>query len=50
MPFRPLLRFLYIYLIKRGFLDGAAGFHYSVMVGIYQYFIDLNEHELREET
>jgi len=50
MPFRPLLRFLYIYVIKRGFLDGAAGFHYSAMVGIYQYFIDLNEHELREET
>ena len=47
MPLRPLLRFLYVYAIKRGFLDGAAGFHYAAMIGVYQYFIDLNERELR---
>lgn len=50
MPLRPLLRFLYIYAIKRGFLDGAAGFHYAAMIGVYQYLIDLNEQELREQT
>jgi glycosyltransferase involved in cell wall biosynthesis len=47
MPMRPLLRFLYIYVIKRGFLDGTAGFRYAAMIAIYQYFIDLNERELR---
>lgn len=47
MPLRPLLRFLYIYVVKRGFMDGAAGFHYAAMIGVYQYFIDLNERELR---
>lgn len=48
MPLRPLLRFLYIYVGKRGFLDGVAGLRYACMIATYQYFIDLNEHELRE--
>lgn len=48
MPLRPLLRFLYIYVVKRGFLDGVAGFHYSAMIAVYQYFINLNERDLRE--
>lgn len=48
LPFRPLLRFLYVYVIKRGFLDGTAGFHYAAMIAVYQYFIDLNAHEFRE--
>ncbi len=47
MPLRPLMRFLYVYLVKRGFLDGAAGFQYAAMIGVYQYMIDLNERELR---
>lgn len=49
MPLRPLLRFLYIYVLKRGFLDGAAGFHYAAMIAVYQYFINLNERELGEQ-
>lgn len=46
MPLRPLLRFLYVYVARLGFLDGAPGFHYAVMMAIYQYFIGLNEREL----
>lgn len=46
VPFRPLLRFLYVYIGKRGFLDGRAGLHYAAMLGVYQYFIDLNKREL----
>jgi hypothetical protein len=42
-----LLRFLYIYVGKAGFLDGRAGFHYAAMIGVYQYIIDLNELETR---
>lgn len=42
MPFRPALRFVYAYVVRRGFLDGLAGFRYARMLGIYQYFIDLN--------
>jgi glycosyltransferase involved in cell wall biosynthesis len=47
LPLRPLLRFLYIYVGKAGFLDGRAGFHYAAMIGVYQYIIDLNELETR---
>jgi glycosyltransferase involved in cell wall biosynthesis len=42
LPFRPALRFFYVYIVRRGFLDGRAGFRYARMLGIYQYFIDLN--------
>jgi glycosyltransferase involved in cell wall biosynthesis len=48
MPFRPALRFLYAYVVRRGFLDGIAGFRYARMLGIYQYFIDLNMLEQAE--
>jgi glycosyltransferase involved in cell wall biosynthesis len=47
LPLRPLLRFLYVYVGKAGFLDGRAGFHYAAMIGVYQYLIDLNELEAR---
>ncbi len=49
-PCRPLLRFLYVYFLKRGFLDGKAGWHYAAMMGTYQHFIDLNELELLEKA
>lgn len=46
LPARPLLRFLYSYVVRGGFLDGRAGYHYSRMLAIYQYLIDLNLLEL----
>lgn len=49
MPLRPLLRFLYVYVARLGFLDGAAGFHYAIMMAVYQYFIGQNEQELLRE-
>ncbi len=48
MPFRPLLRFVFVYFFQRGFLDGAAGFRYSIMLAIYEYMIDLNLMELEK--
>jgi glycosyltransferase involved in cell wall biosynthesis len=47
LPFRPLLRFLYMYVLKLGFLDGAAGFHYCALLSIYEYMIVLKAKELR---
>ncbi len=32
MPARPLVKFLVMYVVKRGFLDGRAGFTYSVLM------------------
>ncbi len=46
LPMRPSLRFLYVYVLRGGFLDGMAGWRYARMLGIYQYFIDLGIAEL----
>lgn len=46
-PFRPLLRFLYIYILRRGFLDGTVGFTYCLLISIYEYMIVLKMKELR---
>jgi glycosyltransferase involved in cell wall biosynthesis len=46
MPCRPTLRFWYSFALRRGFLDGAAGYRYARMLQTYQRFIDLNIAEL----
>jgi glycosyltransferase involved in cell wall biosynthesis len=47
LPFRPTLRFLYMYLYRLGFLDGHAGFTYCRILAIYEYFIILKVREIR---
>jgi glycosyltransferase involved in cell wall biosynthesis len=47
MPFRPLLTFCFLYFVKLGFLDGKAGFHFSIMRSIYEYMISLKMRERR---
>jgi glycosyltransferase involved in cell wall biosynthesis len=47
MPCRPLLKFLLLYFVKRGFLDGQAGFTYAALQSIYEYMIILKTRELR---
>ncbi len=46
LPLRPLLKFLYVYLWRRGFLDGAAGFTYARLQSMYEYLIVLKTREL----
>lgn len=48
IPCRPLWMFFALYVVKFGFLDGAAGFHYSVLRSIYEYMIDLKIKELKK--
>jgi len=45
MPFRPLLKFIYMYFIKLGFLDGKVGFRFCLMKAIYEQFIVLKKVE-----
>ena len=47
MPFRPTLRFLYMYVLRRGFLDGAAGYTYCRLLSTYEYMTVLKLRELR---
>jgi len=46
LPARPLVKFLLMYIGKRGFMDGYAGFTYSVLIGFYEYLIVLKTREL----
>jgi glycosyltransferase involved in cell wall biosynthesis len=46
LPCRPGVKFLAVYFLKRGFLDGYAGMTYSVLIGFYEYMIVLKTREL----
>jgi glycosyltransferase involved in cell wall biosynthesis len=47
LPFRPSLRFFYMYVLRRGFLDGHAGLTYCRLLAVYEYLIVLKTRELR---
>ena len=47
MRFRPLLAFVYLYLLRAGFLDGLAGFRYCMLRFIYEVMIDMKVKELQ---
>ena len=47
LPCRPLLKFLYLYLLRRGFLDGFPGLTYCTLQAVYEYMIELKVRELR---
>lgn len=46
MPCRPLLKFLYMYIIGRGFMDGKAGWTYCRLQAMYEYMIVLKVREI----
>jgi hypothetical protein len=39
LPARPLLKFIFLYIAKRGFLDGPEGFHYALLQSFYELLI-----------
>jgi glycosyltransferase involved in cell wall biosynthesis len=49
MPFRPAIKFIYLYVFGRGFLDGRAGFTYCILQSIYEYMIVLKMKELHRK-
>lgn len=50
LPLRPVARFGYLYFWRLGFLDGMAGFHYCMLMAIYDYFIGLKCREFRLQS
>ena len=46
LPGRPIIKFLYMVLVRRAFLDGRAGITYALLQSIYEYFIVLKTREL----
>lgn len=50
IPLRPFIKFLLLYVAKRGFLDGHPGLTYAVLQAIYEYMIVLKTRELEIES
>jgi glycosyltransferase involved in cell wall biosynthesis len=49
LPARPLIKFLLLYILKRGFLDGRPGFTYALLQSIYEAMIVLKVQELQRQ-
>jgi len=47
MPGRAVLKFVYMYFLRRGFLDGYPGFCYCMLQSMYEAMIVMKVHELR---
>lgn len=50
LPFRPIVKFVFLYLLKFGFLDGRAGLYYSSMQAFYEFMISVKLVEIREKS
>lgn len=47
LPFRPVLRFGYMYLVRGGFLDGWPGYAYCRLLAAYEFMIVIKIAEMR---
>ena len=47
VPFKPTIYFVYVYILRLGFLDGRAGYHMCKLRSIYHYLIELKKKEAR---
>jgi glycosyltransferase involved in cell wall biosynthesis len=48
--FRPLLRFLYIYVWQRGFLDGRDGYYFARLHAVYEFLSVAKTYELQRRN
>lgn len=46
LPFRPIVKLLYMIFLRAAYLDGRAGLTYAALQSIYEYLIVLKEREL----
>ncbi len=49
LPFRPLLRFLYIYVWQKGFLDGREGYYFARLHAMYESLSVAKTYEYRNQ-
>lgn len=50
LPARPFIKFIYMLIARRAFLDGWPGVRYAVLQAIYEYFIVLKTKEIQQST
>lgn len=49
MPGRPLFKFIYLYILTGGILDGRAGLIYCTLQSMYEYMIELKVKEMKRQ-
>ena len=49
LPFRPFLRFLYVYIVQGGILDGREGYYFAKLHGFYEFLSVAKAYELRRK-
>jgi len=49
LPFRPLLRFLYIYIWQKGFLDGREGYYFARLHAYYEFLSVVKIYEIKKK-
>lgn len=50
LPFRPLLRFLYVFVWQRGFLDGVEGYYFARLHAVYEFLCVVKTRELKKQA
>lgn len=50
LPFRPTLRFIWVYLLQRGFLDGREGFYFARLHAMYEQMTLMKIYQLRQKS
>ena len=50
LPFRPLLRFLYVYVWQKGFLDGREGYLFARLHAMYEFLSVAKTYELLQKS
>ena len=50
LPFRPLVRFFYMYFWLKGCFDGSAGFTWCTLQAFYEYLIVLKVKEMKQKS
>jgi hypothetical protein len=50
LPFRPTLRFLYVFLWQKGFLDGKEGYYFARMHAMYEMLCVAKTFEMKKCT
>jgi glycosyltransferase involved in cell wall biosynthesis len=50
LPLRPLLRFLYIYILQRGFMDGREGYYFAQLHACYEWMSVIKAYELKQDA
>jgi glycosyltransferase involved in cell wall biosynthesis len=48
LPMRPLIRFLYAYVLRRGFLDGRPGLIFCGLLAFYDFLASANRYEQQQ--